>query len=114
MLRKTIVALFAVVSIGLLSPTVASARGGFGGFHGGGFHGGGFHGGGFRGAGFGLGLGLGLAGAYGAYGYPYGYGSYYGSPYAYSDYYDDGGCYLVRQRIWTSYGWRVRRVQVCD
>jgi hypothetical protein len=135
MLRKTIVALFAVASIGLLAPTVASARGGFGGFHGGGggfhgggfggfrgggfhgggFHGGGFHGGGFRGAGIGLGLlGLGLAGAYGAYGYPYGYGGYYGSPYAYSDYYDDGGCYLVRQRIWTSYGWRVRRVQVCD
>jgi hypothetical protein len=122
MLRKTIVALFAVASIGLLSPTTASARGGFGGFHGGGggfhgggfggFRGGGFHGGGFRGAGIGLGLGLGLAGAYGAYGYPYGYGGYYGSPYAYSDY-DDGGCYLVRQRIWTAYGWRVRRVQVC-
>jgi hypothetical protein len=55
-----------------------------------------------------------LAGAYGAYGYPYGYGGYDGSPYAYNDYYDDGGCYLVRQRIWTSYGWRVRRVQVCD
>src|ERR1700682_5333826 len=52
MLRKTIVALFAVASIGLLSPTTASARGGFGGFHGGsgGFHGGGF--GGFRGGGF--------------------------------------------------------------
>ena len=52
-MRKTIVALFAVVSIGLLSPSVASAaRGGFGGFHGGGggFHGGfgGFHGGGFH------------------------------------------------------------------
>jgi hypothetical protein len=56
MLRKTIVALFAVVSIGLLSPSVALARGGFGGFHGGGggFHGGfgGFHGGGFHGGGF--------------------------------------------------------------
>ena len=66
MLRKTIMALLAAGSIGLLSPTVASARGGFGGggFHGrGGFHGGGFHGGGFRGAGIGLGLGLGLAGA---------------------------------------------------
>jgi hypothetical protein len=126
MLRKTIVALVAVVSIGLLSPSVASARGGFGGFHGGGagfhggfggfhgggFHGGGFRGGGFRGAGLGIGLGLGLAGAYAAYGYPDGYG--YGSPYyAYSDY-DDGGCYLVRQRVWTPYGWRLRRVQVCD
>jgi hypothetical protein len=117
MSRKTIVALFAAVSIGLLSPTVASARGGFGGggFHGGGggFHGGGFRGGGFRGAGIGLGLGLGFAGAYGGYGYPYGYGGYYGSPCAYSDY-DDGGCYLMRQRVWTAYGWRVRPVQVCD
>jgi uncharacterized membrane protein len=67
MSRKTIVALVAAAFIGLLSPSVASARGGFGGggFHGGGgFRGGGFHGGGFRGAGNGLGLGLGLAGAY--------------------------------------------------
>jgi hypothetical protein len=131
MLRKTFLALFAVASIGLLSPTVASARGGFGGggfhgggfhgggFHGGGFHGGGFHGGGFHGGGFhrgfggaalGLGLGLGLAGAYAAY--PY--GGYYGYPYAYGDYYGDGGCYLVRRRIWTPYGWRIRRMQVCD
>jgi hypothetical protein len=138
MLRKSMVALFAAASIGLLlSPTVASARGGFGGggfhgggggfhggfggggfhgggFHGGGFHGGGFRGGGFRGAGIGLGLGLGLAGAYAAYGYPYGYGGYYDAPYAYSDYSGDGGCYLVRRRVLTSYGWRVRRVQVCD
>jgi hypothetical protein len=106
MLRKTIVALLAVASIGLLSPTMASARGGMGGHGGGGFHGGGFHRGGFRGAGLGLGLGLGLAGAYGAYGYGYG-------PYAYSGY-DDGGCYLVHRRVWTSYGWRLRRVQVCD
>jgi hypothetical protein len=126
MLRKTFLALFAVASIGLLSPTVASARGGFGGggfhgggFHGGGFHGGGFHGGGFHGGGFhrgfggaalGLGLGLGLAGAYAAY--PY--GGYYGYPYAYGDYYGDGGCYLVRRRIWTPYGWRIRRAEVCD
>jgi hypothetical protein len=51
-----------------------------------------------------------LAGAYGAYGYPYGYDSY-----AYdSNAYDDGGCYLVRRRVMTSYGWRLRRVQVCD
>ncbi|HWJ20485.1 MAG TPA: hypothetical protein VNR65_17345, partial [Geobacterales bacterium] len=64
-------------------------------------------GGGFRGAGLGIGLGLGLAGAYGAYGYPYGYG--------YDSYaYDDGGCYLVRQRVLTPYGWRLRRVQVCN
>jgi hypothetical protein len=60
MLRKTIIALFAAASVGMLAPSVASARGGFGGggggFHGGGgggFHGGGFGGGGFHGGGFG-------------------------------------------------------------
>jgi hypothetical protein len=58
MLRKTMIALFAAASVGVLAPSVASARGGFGG-GGGGFHGGGgggFHGGGgggFRGGGFG-------------------------------------------------------------
>lgn len=101
MLRKTTLALLAVAAVGLLSPTVASARGGFGG-HGGGFHGGfgGFHGGGFhggRGFAFGAGLGLGLY-----------------APYAYSGYYDDDdGCYVVQRRVHTRYGWRVRPVQVC-
>jgi len=80
--------------------------GGFrgGGFRGGGFRGGGWRGGGFRGAGIGLGLGLGLAAPYYYGGYPYGYG--------YSSYYDDG-CYVVRRRVWTPYGWRIRRVPVC-
>jgi hypothetical protein len=106
MLRKTILALFAIALVGMLSPSVASARGGFGGggFHGGGFHGGfgggafrgggfrgggfaggrGWHGGGWRGAAYGaLGVGLGLAGGNYAgypyddsYDYPYGYGEY--------------------------------------
>jgi len=49
MMRKTIIALFAPVAVGLVQPTAASARGGGGGGHGGGFGGGGFHGGGFRG-----------------------------------------------------------------
>jgi hypothetical protein len=64
MLRKTMIALFTVASIGMLAPSVASARGGGGfgggggfhgggGFGGGGFHGGGFGGGGFHGGGFG-------------------------------------------------------------
>jgi hypothetical protein len=82
--------------------------GGFrgGGFHGGfasrGFHGGGFHRGGFHRRAF---VGFGL-GSYGYYD-----GSY---PYAYNeDYYDDGGCYVVRRRVHTRYGWRVRPVQVC-
>ena len=71
MIRKTIIALLTLTAIGLVQPTVASARGGggggggghgggfggggghAGGFGGGGFHGGGFGGGGFRGGGFG-------------------------------------------------------------
>lgn len=91
--------------------------GGFGGFRGGGFsgfRGGGFRGGGFRGfrgrgVGFGLGLGLGLLPFYGYYGYPYyGYGDYY--PY----YGDEGECYIVHRRVLTRYGWRIRRVSVCE
>ena len=78
------------------STTSALARGG--GRGGGGFRGGGFRG---RGAGFGLGLGLGL--------YPYyGYGGYW--PY----YGDEGVCYVVRQRVLTRYGWRIRRVSICE
>ncbi len=86
------------------STTPALARGGgrgggFGGFRGGGFRGGGFRGRGFRGAGFGFGLGL----------YPYyGYGGYW--PY----YGDEGVCYAVRQRVLTRYGWRIRRVSICE
>ena len=96
------------------STTSALARGGGGGrggggFRGGGFRGGGFRGGGFRGAGLGFGLGLGLGGLYG----PYGYGGYpYGGYYPY--YGDAGACYVVRRRVWTAYGWRVRRVSVCE
>jgi len=41
MLRKTVIALLAVASIGLVSPTMALARGGGGGGHGGGMGGGG-------------------------------------------------------------------------
>ena len=51
------------------------------------------------GPGFAIGLG------YGGYDYPYGYDSFA---------YDDGGCYLIRRRVLTPFGWRIRRVQVCD
>ena len=81
------------------STTSALARGsgGHGGGGGRGFGGGGFRGGGFRGGGFGLGY------------YPYyGYGGYW--PY----YGDEGVCYAVRQRVKTRYGWRIRRVSVCE
>ena len=39
-------------------------------------------------------------------------GGYGGYPYGYSSYYDPG-CYVVRRRVWTPYGWRIRRVPVC-
>jgi hypothetical protein len=49
------------------------------------------------------------------FGYPYDYYDYpYYDDYAYNDtYYDDGGCYVVRRRVSTPYGWRIRPVQVC-
>jgi hypothetical protein len=117
MLRKTVIGLFAVASVGMASPTMALARGGGGG-HGGGFGGGGFHGGmagGFRdGGGFhdrgfsGRGFhdrdrDFGRRFDFGfypyddyAYDYPYEYGYY---PYSYNDaYYDNGGCYVVQRR----------------
>jgi hypothetical protein len=110
MFRKTVIGLFAVAALSMLSPTMASACGGFGGFHGGGFHGGGFHGG-FGGAGLAAGaIGLGLELAAAA---PNAYG--YGSPYGYDSYaYYGGGCYLAPRRVWTPWGWRLRRVEVCD
>jgi hypothetical protein len=140
-MRKTIIALLAVAAVGLVQPTAAFARGGGGGGGGhggggggggrgggmgggGGFHGGGFGGGGgFRGGGFHGGFasrGFNGGGFHrrafvrvglGSYGY---YDGYY--PYAYNDdYYDDGGCYVVvvRRRVHTRYGWRVRPVQIC-
>src|SRR5258708_33305487 len=54
MLRKTIVALFAIASVGMLAPDIALARGGFGGGGMGGFRGGGGFGG-FRAGGIGMG-----------------------------------------------------------
>jgi hypothetical protein len=110
MSRNMIIALFAIAVVGTALPSVASARGGHGGsggFHGGSFHGGGFHGGGFRRDGFRGFRGGGFGAYYGIYGYPYGYGSYSGE----SD--NAEGCYLVRQRVMTQYGWRLRQVQAC-
>lgn len=174
MLRKTIIALCTVASVGILAPEVAFAgghgggggRGGGGGLSGGaGVHSGGMGSAGFRssaiggtGAAFassnfrsqGVRGGEGFRGergegfrregfrgeggerfgrgfrnrdrdfAFGGFalgiGFPYGYYDYpyYDYPYyaSYADY-DDGGCYLVRRRISTPYGWRIRRVQVC-
>jgi hypothetical protein len=71
------------------------------GFRGGGFH---HHGRRFAFGAFALGL-----------GYPYAYyGDYdYDYPYYDDSYYGDGGCYVVRRRVHTRYGWRIRPVQVC-
>jgi hypothetical protein len=135
MLRKTIIALSAVASIGLVSPTMALARGGGGGGHGGGgfggghmgggggWHGGGLGGGGFHGGNFGggfhhggfAGRGFGHRFAFGGGLYPY-YDTYaYDAPYAYGDsYVDDGDCYVIQRRVHTAYGWRLRPVQVCN
>ena len=97
-MRTTLIALFAIVFIGFVSPAVASARHGF-------------HGSGAVSWGGGWGAdyrwhgpdwwGPTGVGGYG-YGYPYGYAPSY-----------DSGCFFVRQRFWDGYAWRIRRVQVC-
>jgi hypothetical protein len=126
MLRKLTIALVAVAAVAFFVPHAASARGGFGGGHGGGFHGGfgggGFHGGGFHGfhgggfhhgfgfaPGFAVGVGLGLGAPYGYYGDPY-----YEPSYVDDDGYYGGDCYLVRRRVMTRYGWRLRTAQICQ
>lgn len=52
---------------------------------------------------------IGAAVAGGPY-YAYGPGPYYAPGPAYYG----PGCYWTRQRVWTDWGWRTRRVQVCD
>ena len=47
----------------------------------------------------------------------YGYSGYYGPGYGYYGgpaYVAAPGCYWQRQRFWDGYGWRMRRVRVCD
>ena len=87
MFRKLALTAAATLALGAaaLAPTDASAH-----WHGGGWHGGGWHGGG--------GWHHGYYGPRFAFGGPvYGYG---------------GGCWRVR-RVWTPYGPRLRRVNVC-
>jgi len=125
MLRKMIMTALAMAAVGLSAPQAAQARGGFGGHmggvhmggmgggwgHGGWGHGGHWHGGGFW-PGVAIGAGLAGAGYYGAYGYGY---PYYDDPYYYgAGYGPEGGCYLARQRVMTQWGWRIRRVEVCE
>jgi hypothetical protein len=126
MFRKTLIALAAaIVGIALVT-SEASARGGFGGFHGGGFHGG-FAGAGWRGGGWGgwhgagwgwrgrgwgwgpavgVGIGLGVASAaWGPWGWGPGWG--WGPSYGWGD-----ECTTWR-RVWTGWGWRLVPVNVC-
>jgi hypothetical protein len=156
MLRKTMIALFAVASVAMLAPDAASARGGGGGHGGGGWGGGGggrggggWSGGGMHSSGIGGGsfrsaavggsfrsaavAGPGFNHGFNNHGFNHGFHRFHGrnfvfgafaGPYAnyddpYYDYayddsdYGDGGCYIVRQRVHTRYGWRIRPVQVC-
>ena len=119
-LRKTMIALLAISAVSMLAPDVAAARGGHGG---GGWRGGGmaWHGNGMRFAAIGAGAGF-AAGRF-HHGFhrraffvgagPYAYYDDY--PYYYDDgYYGAGGCYIVRQRVHTRHGWRLRAVQVCE
>ena len=43
-----------------------------------------------------------------------GFGPYYDGcyPYAYNGYYDDSGCYVVRRRVHTRFGWRSLRMNI--
>src|SRR5476649_636771 len=52
-------------------------------------------------------------GYYGGPGY-YGPGYYGGGPAYVADPGYDSPCVMQRQRFWDGYGWRVRRVRVCD
>src|SRR5712691_7032187 len=116
MLRKTVIALLAIASVGLAAPTMALARGGGGG---GAFRGGmAFHDGSFRsgesGRGFDHGRGFGHDRDFGRR-FGFGFGGY--DPYdnyAYDDsYYDNGNCYVVQRRVHTTHGWRRQPVRVC-
>ena len=100
---KTLTALTAAATLGLAAfaaPQPAQA----GGWHG--------HGGGGAVAagvigGLAAGAIIGSAASGGYYGYGPGYYAYAPGPYY-------GGCYWTRQRIWDGWGWRVRRVRVCN
>jgi hypothetical protein len=120
MLRNAMIALIAMASLTFLPSNAASARGG--GMYGGGMHmgGGGMH---FSGGHFGAGhFGGGhfSGGHFGGFHHHFGGIGFYPFPvYDYYPYeesypYYGGDCYLVRQRVHTRHGWRLRTVQVCE
>jgi hypothetical protein len=53
-------------------------------------------------------------GYYGPGYYGPGYGYYGGGPAYVADPGYGPACYVQRQRFWDGYGWRIRRVRVCD
>jgi hypothetical protein len=106
MLRRTLIVLFAVASIGLIPS--ADAKAGRGGWRVGDW--------GRLGPALRVGGATELADGY--YGYPYEYGGYgeyaeYG-PWAHSTRGVYARCYLARQPVWAETGWLFRRVQVCE
>src|SRR5690349_20883805 len=104
-MRKTLMALAAVAALAVATASPANAwRGGWGPGLAAGLIGGAIVGGAIASSPYYYGPG------YGYYGPGYGY---YGGP-AYVADPGYGGCYLQRQRFWDGYGWRIRRVRVCD
>jgi hypothetical protein len=96
MSRIKVLALAAVLALGSLSfATEASARGG----HGSGGH---FSGGHFNGGHWG--------GHFGGFGFHRGYGFRRGP--GFYGYYPYAGCWRWH-RVWTPYGWRLHRINVC-
>lgn len=110
------IATVCIASLAIGAPKPAEARNGgavaagvIGGLAAGAIIGGATRGGYYGGSGYGYSGGPGY-GYYDAPAYGYSTAPTY-SGYSGSDY---GGCYVQRQRVWTDYGWRIRRVRVCD
>jgi len=103
-MTKTFTALAAAATIGIAAiaaPTTASAQWRHHHHHGGAVA---------AGVLGGLAAGALIGSAAGApyYGYPYGAYAYGPAP-VYG-----GACFVRRERFWDGFGWRIRRVQVCD
>jgi hypothetical protein len=106
-MRKTLMALAAVATLAIsavAAPSSAHAQRGFGAGLAAGIIGGAIVGGALAGPGYYYGPGYNYGPGYGYYGGP----AYVAGPGYYGD------CYWQRQRFWDGYGWRIRRVRICD
>jgi hypothetical protein len=110
-MRKTLMALVAVTTLAVsaMAPAPAHAQRGLGVGIAAGLVGGAIIGGAIASQNGYYGPGYYAPGYYGP-----GYGYYAGGPAYVATPGYGGACYLQRQRFWDGYGWRVRRVQVCD